>query len=181
MLCQPKLYRYINRMNSTDFKQKIFSLSARLYPMMNRMLGNNANTEDAIQEVMMKLWLKRKKIAHHPNITALVFLTARNYCLDLLKKKKISMSDYTPDLKVVASDNGQKQLEWKELNNRINKILEKFPEQQRIILMMRDLDGYEFAEIATITQLKVEHIRVLLSRARKQLKIELEKTYSYEG
>jgi RNA polymerase sigma-70 factor (ECF subfamily) len=45
---------------------------------------------------------------------------------------------------------------------------------------MRDLDGYEFFEIAAATQLKIEHVRVLLSRARKQVSIKLGKIYSYE-
>jgi len=45
---------------------------------------------------------------------------------------------------------------------------------------MRDLYGFEFDEIAVITSLKSEHIRVLLSRARKYVSVELEKIYSYE-
>ncbi len=167
-------------MNTIDFKHKVFSLSERLFPMVARMLGNSANAEDAIQEIMIKLWVKRKQVGQHPNITGFVFLTARNYCIDLLKKKKPEIDDSTLQFKVLESENGQEQLEWKELNIIIGKILKKLPEQQREILMMRDIDGYEFIEIAAAIQLKVEHIRVLLSRARKQVCIELEKTYCYE-
>lgn len=82
--------------------------------------------------------------------------------------------------KNLKSENGQEQLEWKELNVIIKKIIKSFPKQQREIIVMRDLDGYEFIEIAAVTQLKIEHIRVLLSRARKQLSIKLEKIYSHE-
>ena len=45
---------------------------------------------------------------------------------------------------------------------------------------MRDLDGYDFTEIATTMGIKITHTRVLLSRARKTISIALEKTYSYE-
>lgn len=166
-------------MNSKDFKQKIFSLSERLFPMVSRILGNHANAEDAIQEIMMKLWVKRKKIDNHPNISGFVFLTARNYCFDILKKKRLQMDEYSIDFKVTTAENVQQQLEWKELNILVKEMLKKLPEQQGTILMMRDIDGYEFHEIATITKLKVEHIRVLLSRARKQLKIALQETYSH--
>jgi RNA polymerase sigma-70 factor (ECF subfamily) len=166
-------------MNSKDFKQNIFSLSERLFPMVSRILGNHANTEDAIQEIMMKLWVKRKKIENHPNISGFVFLTARNYCFDILKKKRLQMDEYSIDFKVTTAENVQQQLEWKELNILVKEMLKKLPEQQGTILMMRDMDGYEFHEIATITKLKVEHIRVLLSRARKQLKIALQETYSH--
>ena len=167
-------------MNTIDFKHKIFPLSERLFPMVTRMLGNSANAEDAIQEIMLKLWVKRKEIGQHPNITGFVFLTARNYCFDLLKKKKLEMDDSSLQFKILESGNGQEQLEWKELNIIIGEILIKLPKQQREILIMRDIDGYEFVEIAAATQLKVEHVRVLLSRARKHVCIELEKTYCYE-
>lgn len=167
-------------MNTIDFKNKVFSLSERLFPMVSRMLGNNANAEDAIQEIMIKLWVRRKQIGQHPNITGYVILTARNYCIDLLKKKNPEMDDSTLQFEILESENGYEQLEWKELNSIIKKLLKKLPEQQREIIMMRDIDGYEFMEIAAALQLKIEHVRVLLSRARKQVAIELEKTYCYE-
>ena len=148
--------------------------------MVFRMLRNKTNTEDAIQDIMIKLWVKRYQIAKHPNIEALVFSTARNYCIDLLRKKKLEIKDSSLQLKLVKSENQQKKLEWKELNIIIHKILKAIPKQQREIIILRDLDGYEFIEIAAITQLNVEHIRVLLSRARKHVSRELKKTYSYE-
>jgi RNA polymerase sigma-70 factor (ECF subfamily) len=61
-------------------------------------------------------------------------------------------------------------LEWKELNIIIEKILKNLPQQQREILLMRDLDGYEFIEIASATELKVEHVRVLLHSAAVKVK-----------
>lgn len=167
-------------MNTIDFKKKVFSLSERLFPMVTRMLGNRESAEDAIQEIMIKLWDRRKQIGQHPNIKGLVFLMARNYCIDLLKKKKLEIDDSNFHFKILESANEHEQLEWKELNAIIVEVLKKLPEQQREILMMRDIDGYEFIEIAAATQLKIGHIRVLLSRARKQVRIELEKIYCYE-
>ena len=167
-------------MNEVDFKHKVFSLSERLFPMIARMLGDDAEAEDALQEIMAKLWVKRKQIEQHPNITGFVFLTARNYCIDILKKKKPSIDGSTQLLKLSESVNGQEQLEWEELNMIVGKILQKLPNQQREILVMRDIDGCEFIEIAAILQLKMEHIRVLLSRARKNVSRELEKAYCYE-
>lgn len=167
-------------MNKTDFKLKVFSLSERLYPMVARMLGNSGNTEDAIQDIMMKLWGKRKHLEHHPNITGFVFLTARNYCIDMLRKKKQTVDDATPFLQVLKSGEDHKGIEWKELNHIIKNVLQTLPEQQQDVFIMRDIDGCEFVEIAAVMQIKIEHARVLLSRARKQIGIALEKTYSYE-
>ncbi|MDD3891304.1 MAG: RNA polymerase sigma factor [Bacteroidales bacterium] len=167
-------------MNKTEFKYKVFALSEHLFPMVSRMLGNYADAEDAIQEIMIKLWAKRKQIGQHPNISGFVFLTARNYCIDLMRKKRLEIYDYPLQLEILKSENGQEQLEWKELNAVIKNIIESLPEQQRKVIMMRDIDGYEFIEITAATQLNIEHVRVLLSRARKEVSIKLGKTYSYE-
>ncbi len=176
-----RFYRYLSKMNTKEFKHKVLSLSERIFPLVARMLGNQASAEDAVQEIMIKLWNKRKQIGQHPNITGFVFLTARNYCMDLLKKKKNIAVDYTLMVNVLdPGTSGLEQLEYKELNVLVEKIIKKLPEQQREIILMRDMDGLEFIEIATITQLKVEHIRVLLSRARKQVGVELKKIYCYE-
>ena len=66
------------KMKTKDFEDKVLSLSDRIYPMVVRMLGNNGSAEDAVQEIMIKLWDRRKKIGNHPNIHGFVFLTARN-------------------------------------------------------------------------------------------------------
>ncbi|NQU52334.1 MAG: RNA polymerase sigma factor [Bacteroidetes bacterium] len=167
-------------MNTKEFKHKVLSLSERIYPMAVRMLGNDADAQDAIQEIMIRLWDRRKQIGNHPNLTGFVFLTARNYCVDQLKKKRPELVTSDSQLMKLESETGQEQFELKELTIIVEKILKKLPEQQREIMMMRDIDGFEFDEISIVTQLNIKHVRVLLSRARKQVRVELKKTYSYE-
>lgn len=167
-------------MNTEEFRVKIFSLSERLYPMVIRMLGTNENAEDALQEIMIKLWNKRRQLAKHPNINGYVYFLARNYCIDKIREKKPETTDYDIHFGNLKSFSEHEQLEWKELNKIIFEILKKLPEQQSEILLMRDIDGFEFSEIASATKLEIEHVRVLLSRARKQVRIELEKIYCYE-
>jgi len=167
-------------MSTKDFEDRVLSLSERIFSMVSRMLGNRENAEDAVQEIMLKLWDQRRKIENHPNIHGFVFLTARNYCLDLLKKKNPNIDSSDIAMKMIASETSQYQLEWRELNKIIETLLEKLPAQQREIIVMRDFDGFEFSEIAAITNLTVEHVRVLLSRARKQVCMKLKNIYSYE-
>jgi RNA polymerase sigma factor (sigma-70 family) len=167
-------------MNSKDFKDKVVSLSVRIYPMVARMLGNKEGAEDAIQEIMIKLWDNRRNLMNHPNITGFVFLTARNYCLDILKKKYPEMESFDLHYGMLEKGISENEIEWKELNVIVGNILKELPEQQREIMILRDLDGLEYNEISEITKLNIEHIRVLLSRARKQVSIKLKKIYSYE-
>jgi RNA polymerase sigma factor (sigma-70 family) len=172
--------RYINRMNKNDFKVNIFSLSEGLFPLVTRLLGDKTKAEDAIQEIMIKLWEKRKQLENHPNVKGFVFLTARNYCLDILRKKRVLVSDGEFHLNLLKDTKEETQLENKEFNEIISEILKNLPKQQREIFIMRDLDGHDFAEIATIMNIKITNARVLLSRARKKISLVLQKTYSYE-
>lgn len=174
-------YRYQSTMNTKDFKEQVLSLSDRLFPMVARMLGNTENAEDAVQGIMIKLWDKRKIMDKHPNIPGFVFLTARNYCLDILKRKRPELVDSTLQLNRLSSENtGLDELERAELHQLILQAIGKLPKKQQEVMLLRDIDGLDSAEICAIMDCKIEHIRVLLSRARKEVRKELRKIYSYE-
>lgn len=148
--------------------------------MLFRMLGNAEDANDAVQEVMLKLWNKRNQLQNHPNVAGFVTLTARNYCLDLMKKQQPQFVTAETNNHSTDHYNSQNEIEWKELNTIIGQLLQEMPDKQREVLAMRDMDGLEFSEIAEATGLKIEYIRVLLSRARKQIGSKLKKIYSYE-
>ena len=147
--------------------------------MVSRILGSHEKAEDAIQEIMIKVWQKRKSLKNHPNIDGFVFLTARNYCLDVLRKKKVELYNDTNHLKIIKFKD-KNDIEWSELNQIISEILKTIPKQQKEVFLMRDIDGYEFTEIASALNIKQSHARVLISRARKQIGDTLLKTYDYE-
>jgi RNA polymerase sigma-70 factor (ECF subfamily) len=166
-------------MTKLEFKNTVFVLSEKLFPMVSRILGSHEKAEDAIQEIMIRVWQKRKNLKNHPNVDGFVFLTARNYCLDILRKKKVELYNDTNHLKLIKSKD-KDGIEWSELNRIISEILETIPKQQKEVFLMRDIDGYEFAEIASALDIKQSHARVLISRARKQIGDTLLKTYDYE-
>lgn len=173
------LIRYTLKMTKQDFRHNVFSYSERIYPMVARMLGKS-NASDAIQDIMLKLWEKRFEIENHPNLKGLIFLTARNYCIDELRKKAKNVSDSEEKLRVLKARKTSKDIEWSELNNIVAQIIKSLPKPQQDVFQMRDLDGFETDEIAELLGIKREHVRVLLSRARKYIGVELEKTYNYE-
>ncbi|WP_282042056.1 RNA polymerase sigma factor [Winogradskyella flava] len=166
-------------MTKLEFKNNVFVLSEKLFPMVSRILGSREKTEDAIQEIMIKIWQKRMKLRNHPNISGFVFLTARNYCLDVLRKNKIEPYGDASHLRIIKSKD-ENNLEWQELNKIILDILNTLPVQQKEVFLMRDIDGYDFTEIASALNIKQTHARVLISRARKQIGSALIKIYDYE-
>lgn len=168
-------------MNTKDFNRQIISLVPRIYPMVRRLLQNDEEAADAMQDILLKLWNKKRKLINHPNPNGFVFLTARNHCLDKLKiKNKHKFLVIDQDIPESTGLNDISNYERTELNEIIQKTIKSLPQKQRDVITLRDLDGLEFNEIAEITGDKVEHIRVLLSRARKKLSIELKEIYNYE-
>ena len=104
----------------------------------------------------------------------------KNFCLDRLKSKQAQ------NLKIVHSNyqdkshsSLQKQVEARDSVDWVSSIIETLPEQQQIIVQLRDIEQYEFAEISKMLDMNETAIRVALSRARKTIREQLTKTHSY--
>ncbi|TDD75257.1 RNA polymerase sigma factor [Flavobacterium caseinilyticum] len=156
----------------TPFKDKVFRLAKRL-------LVSTEEAEDATQEVLGKLWSKKSDLSHYNSLEAFAMTTTKNYCLDQLKSKrnsnlKIVHSDYVdPEPRLDKKMEDLDSLHW------VEKIMNDLPIQQRLIIQMRDIEQYEFEEIAKILDMKESAIRVALSRSRKTIRDYMTKTHNY--
>jgi RNA polymerase sigma factor (sigma-70 family) len=156
----------------SPFKDKVFRIAKRL-------LVSSEEAEDATQEVLIRLWNKKQELTKYNSVEALAVTMTKNYCLDQLKSKRAS------NLKLVHSnysDNqagADKQLEDKDSWSWVEKIMNNLPEQQKLIVQMRDVEEYEFSEIAKVLDMNETAVRVALSRARKTIKENLVKKHSY--
>jgi len=103
----------------------------------------------------------------------------KNFCLDRLKSKQSN------NLKLVHSnyEDGntslQKQLEARDSVSWVEKIMEDLPEQQKLVLQLRDVEEYDFNEIADLLEMQPTAVRVALSRARKIVREKLMQKHSY--
>ncbi len=157
---------------TNGFKDKLFRLSKRL-------LVSNEEAEDATQEILLKLWKNKNKIAGYKNVEAFAMTMTKNYCFDKLKAKE------TGNLKIVHSNykdenpSLQRRLEAKDSLDWVAKIMNDLPEQQRMIIQLRDIEQYDNAEIAAMLELNETAVRVALSRGRKKIREELLKKHNY--
>ncbi|MFK5878768.1 MAG: RNA polymerase sigma factor [Flavobacteriaceae bacterium] len=154
------------------FKDKVFRLSKRL-------LVSNEEAEDATQELFMKLWKNKEKISSYKNVEAFAMTMTKNYCFDRLKSKQAS------NLSLVHSNYKEKgtSLDKKtDLNDSVSivhQLIAKLPEQQRMIIQLRDIEQYEYEEISKMLEIKPTAVRVALSRARKTIREQLIKQHNY--
>ncbi|MEN8115766.1 MAG: sigma factor [Bacteroidota bacterium] len=75
-------------MTTEEFKNKVIPFSQKLYPFLFRILKNEEETRDALQDLMVKLWNKKDDLEKCSNLTAYIITMARNYSFDLIKKKR---------------------------------------------------------------------------------------------
>jgi RNA polymerase sigma factor (sigma-70 family) len=166
-------------MNQNDFVQIINPFREKLFRLAKRLLISTEEAEDATQEVLVKLWKKKNALNEFKSAEALAMTMTKNYCLDQLKSKRagnlqITHNNYSDpqsrsDKKVEDIDS----LEW------VEKIINQLPEQQKIIIQLREIEQYEFSEIAKIIDINEIAIRVALSRARKTIREKMLQTHNY--
>ena len=151
----------------------------KLYRLAKRLLVSKEEAEDATQEILMKLWSKNENIGNYNNVEAFAMTMTKNFCLDRLKSKQAG------NLKLVHSNYGddstslQKQVEVRDSMGWVEKIMEELPEQQKMVLQLRDVEEYDFDEIGELLDMKPTAIRVALSRARKTVREKLMQKHSY--
>lgn len=165
-------------MKQKEFLATVLPFKDKLYRLAKRLLVSSEEAEDAVQEVYLKLWKGKHQIKNYKNPEAFAITMTKNYCLDRLKSKQAS------NLKIVHnnfqnSDNIERTVEANDGVAMVFKIMETLPEQQRIILQLRDVEQFEFAEIAKMLDSNETAVRVALSRARKTVREQLLKQYNY--
>ena len=166
-------------MNQSDFLKSVLPFKDKVFRLAKRLLVSTEEAEDATQELYFKLWKNKAKIAEYKNVEAFAMTMTKNYCFDRLKSKQAS------NLTLVHSnykENGTSLDRRMELNDSVSKVhelIENLPEQQKLIIQLRDIEEYEFDEIAKMLNLKPTAIRVSLSRARKTIREQLLKQHKY--
>ena len=166
-------------MNQQEFIKTISPFKDRIFRLAKRLLVSTEEAEDATQEVLVRLWNNKEKLGGYASVEALAMTITKNYCLDQLKSKRAS------EMRIVHSNYTdreaglQQQAEDRDSWNWVEKIIATLPEQQRMIVQMRDIEEYEFEDIAKIMDMNETAVRVALSRARKTIREELLKKHSY--
>ncbi|WP_291118147.1 RNA polymerase sigma factor [Flavobacterium sp. UBA6135] len=166
-------------MNQNEFVTIIQPFKDKMFRLAKRLLVSTEEAEDATQEVLVKLWNKNQELKQFNSIEAMAMTITKNYCLDQLKSKRAS------NLKIVHNNYTdreaglQQRIEDQDTLSWVEKIINELPEQQKIIIQMRDIENCEFEEIATILEMNETAVRVALSRARKTIREKITNTHHY--
>ncbi len=153
-----------------DFREIWIPLAERFYRVAFYMLESEADAEDAVQELYLKLWTGRGRLDDVRSPLAYGIMILKNICIDRIRRRSVAKSEpLSPECRPEESPPDVR-LTMKDTLRQLLDEMEKLPENQAKVLKMRALGGLEYEEISRLTGLSEVHIRVLVSKARKTLK-----------
>ncbi len=160
-------------MVARDFKTSVLPVSKKILRFATHFMKDEDLARDVVQDVFLKLWQKRETLGEVENIEAFAMRMTRNRCLDVIRANKVVAIDEETDRKLKAKTvDVHSKVELSETASQIRSIILKLPDLQRTVMQLRDIEQLSYDEIAEATDLKVNAIRVNLSRARKKVRDE---------
>lgn len=154
-----------------SFFNQIEEIRNKIFRITKRILVSQEEAEDATQEVIVKLWqMDESKRNGFKSLEAYSVTMAKNYCLDRLKSKQAQNLSLDERYSGSVSDSLAKKIEQRDDLNWVGKLIDELPEKERMIIQLREIEQYDFDEIASILNLPEGTVRVYLSRIRKKLR-----------
>jgi len=156
-------------MSPERFKAEVLPLREKLFRIACKMLEDEQDAEDAVQEAYLRLWHTRDVLDRYDSISAFATTVTKNICIDRLRirHREEPLAD---NLQHIVHDDPHLMLEKSDTEKLIGSIIDQLPPLQRMIMQMKDVEEMENEEIASITGTNVEAVRMNLSRARKRVR-----------
>lgn len=148
----------------TAHKDRIFGLACHL-------LKTPAEAEEVVQESFLKLWQSLDNVDHERVLPWLIQVT-RNACLDRLRRRQVvvmqQVSNGVPES--VDTVNPESTLQQSDLQQSIQDAIQTLNEPARSLVVLRDIQGLSYDDLALSLNLNLAQVKVYLHRARKQLR-----------
>jgi len=151
-------------MTVQEYNQSVNLFADGLFRFVSKNVKDHHFAEDIVQDSYEKLW-KNISSVNGEKVKAYLFTTAYHTMIDRLRKeKKMTFPGEMPAGREDMSN------QYSDLGERLNEAVKQLPEVQRIVLTLRDYEGYSYQEIGEITGLNESQVKVYIYRARIFLK-----------
>ncbi len=167
----------------TDFDSFYVTWYSRALHFACGFVASEADAENIVQDVFLRLYERRECFDMPVNLTAYLFTSIKNKCLEHLRKEVIERNAYAimqnefeqmlrirrDSLEILNMDFPDEA----SIEERLNKALEVLPERCRQIFIMNKLEGKKHSQIADELQLSVKTVEAQMTIAYKKLREEL--------
>lgn len=158
-------------MENISFRTTVLPLSDRLFRLALRITMNKAEAEDVVQDTLLRVWECRGQWEQIGSLEAFAIATCRNRALDISKRagrNARSLDEIDGGQRSTA--NAQSELEAREEISLIRRLMDDLPELQRTIMLLRDIEGQSYQEIAQALSISETQVKVYLHRARTKIR-----------
>lgn len=163
-------------MDSQGFEQAVHQHKDRVHSYAAMMLRDRAEAQDVAQEALVRLWQHRTTVDDRGARTWLM-RTAHNLCIDRIRKRRVRSE--VADAETVMQRQGdanpgpQRSAEAEEIGRTIETALAGMSELDRAVIVMREVQGLPYDEIAASLELPLGTLKARLHRARDRLRAHL--------
>ncbi len=149
-----------------EFKDTIFPLKDKLFRFARQFVVREDEAADIVQDTFLKLWIKKDSLHEVRNPETFAMTMVKNASIDRLRKRKTLRLD---EIKKDPLDafTPLDSLTNTEAYNQVLHLIQSLSQQQQMLINLRDVEGYTYTEIAEISGLSINTIRVNISRARQ--------------
>ena len=151
-------------MTVKEYNNSVERFSDAAYRFILKNIKDSAKAEDIIQDTFEKLWLNRKNV-NYEKVKSYIFSSFYHTMIDLIRRDK-KQTDFDGVDQNLYSHSEQ----YSDLHEILHQAVDKLPEIQRSVIMLRDYEGYSYKEIGDITKLTEQQVKVYIYRARQFLK-----------
>lgn len=158
------------------FEELMQSHESRIYAIALRMMGNREDAQDCAQEAMVRIYRAMGSFKGQSALATWIYRITMNTCLDELRRRKarkVTSLDSLVDNGWSPTDTGDTPEEHGlrvEKQNALNRAIQSLPDDMRAAIILRDVKGYSYDEIASILGANVGTIKSRISRGREKLR-----------
>lgn len=159
------------RMDNDKIAIAFVGIRQRLMKIAGRILGNDEDAEDTVQEAFCRLWQRRESFDSLSEVEGVGMVAVRNLCIDSKRHRMVTSEVGFDENRAIAEaveNDSYSELERKEAFEELNVIMEReLSDVQLAIVRMREYEERSYDEIAGILGMQPTAVRMQLSRARK--------------
>jgi RNA polymerase sigma-70 factor, ECF subfamily len=168
-------------MNLEAFQNRVLPTKNKLFRFAFRLLGNEDEAKDVVQEVFIRVWKGREKMDEVRNWEAWCMRIVKNLSLDRIRiNHRQNTYPIAEGFDVrYESLTPHETTELHESMQQVSQLIASLPEKQRQVIHLRDVEGYSYNEICEILELDMNQVKVNLFRARNAVREKLLKINAY--
>lgn len=167
-------------MQTEYFQLKVLPVRNKLFRYACTIVRSREEAEDIVQDVMMKLWIKKDELEKIKNLEAWSITMIRNLAYDRFRKSnRENVVAIDRDMNNIPHESDSDTGHAEERLSHIYRYIRDLPERQHHVVFLRDIEGHTYKEIGAIMGMDENLVKVTLFRARENLRKKILKIENY--